>query len=157
MKHYVLVFAHPIPFANTEDVLMILRKKDDWQTGKLNLLGGSIEDGETPEQAAVRELREEAGITGVLADTKVLGTLHSGRATVEVCFVPYRNWHDGAAQVPRTCCDEGEVIGIRWREAMNDPRLIPNLKFIIPLCQSRLSGWVMREAEGGQIFNLQLV
>jgi 8-oxo-dGTP diphosphatase len=42
-------------------VVTIRKTKPAWQKGKLNGVGGKIEDGETPDQAMVREFREETG------------------------------------------------------------------------------------------------
>jgi len=141
MKSYVLCFAHPIPHANTTDIVVIERKKIDWQTGKLNLPGGSVNEGETPVEAAVRELREETSLVASIADTKVLGTVRCNDCIVYVCFCPYRNWHDGAPQEPKAVSDEGAILSLSWRELMVDPRLIPNLKIIIPFCLARLTDW----------------
>lgn len=41
--------------------------------------GGGIEDGETPEQAAIRELKEECGLDGVI--TKKLAVLYNNDRT----------------------------------------------------------------------------
>lgn len=43
-------------------VLVIEKNRPAWQVGKLNFPGGKIEDGETPEEAIVREFREETGV-----------------------------------------------------------------------------------------------
>ncbi|MAT57678.1 MAG: DNA mismatch repair protein MutT [Ignavibacteriae bacterium] len=45
--------------------LMLYRnkKQNDYHEGKWNGLGGKFEIGETPEECAVRELKEEAGLT----------------------------------------------------------------------------------------------
>lgn len=45
---------------NTE-VALITKTKPEWQRGKLNGIGGKIEDGETPLQAQIREFEEETG------------------------------------------------------------------------------------------------
>ena len=42
-------------------VLLIRKNKPAWQAGKLNGVGGKVEDGETPAQAMEREFMEEAG------------------------------------------------------------------------------------------------
>lgn len=44
--------------------LMIHRNKrpDDFHLGKYNGLGGKLEPGETPEECAIREVREECGL-----------------------------------------------------------------------------------------------
>ena len=39
------------------------KKQNDYHEGKWNGLGGKFEIGETPEECAVRELKEEAGLT----------------------------------------------------------------------------------------------
>lgn len=45
-------------------VLMLYRnkKENDYHEGKWNGLGGKFEQGETPEECAVRELKEETGL-----------------------------------------------------------------------------------------------
>lgn len=45
--------------------LMIYRnkKENDYHEGKWNGLGGKFEQGETPEECAIRELKEETGLT----------------------------------------------------------------------------------------------
>ena len=46
------------------NTLMIYRnkKENDYHMGKWNGLGGKMENGETPEECAVREVWEEAGL-----------------------------------------------------------------------------------------------
>jgi 8-oxo-dGTP diphosphatase len=49
---------------NGERVLMVhrVKKAQDMHQGKWNGLGGKLESGETPEECAVREIREESGL-----------------------------------------------------------------------------------------------
>ena len=42
-------------------VALIQKNRPDWQKGKLNGIGGHIEEGETPDQAMEREFYEETG------------------------------------------------------------------------------------------------
>lgn len=147
MKRYVLCYAHKLPHYHTNEIILIERKKDDWQKGKLNLPGGSIHDGETPEEAAFRELREETGLYASLADIRVVGEIVGNTDEAEsawsvvVCFCPYRAMHGQFPQEAKTLTAEGDIHTMDWRDAIHDPRLIPNLKLIVPYCQSRLTGW----------------
>jgi len=43
-------------------VVLIEKQKPDWQKGKLNGVGGKIEEGETPLMAMQREFEEETGL-----------------------------------------------------------------------------------------------
>jgi bis(5'-nucleosidyl)-tetraphosphatase len=66
---------------------------------------GHIESGETPEQAALRELREEAGVEGELLGGIGTSTFRSGDEDVEVTYFLVRC----VAQV-----DSGENRKQRW-------------------------------------------
>jgi 8-oxo-dGTP pyrophosphatase MutT (NUDIX family) len=57
MKEYVVGFALDSHF----NVILIRKNRPDWQAGKLNGVGGRIEEGETPMQAMIREFEEETG------------------------------------------------------------------------------------------------
>lgn len=40
-----------------------IKRENDIHEGKWNGLGGKIQDGETPEECAIREIKEESGLT----------------------------------------------------------------------------------------------
>lgn len=48
--------------ALNEQVLLIRKNRPNWQVGKLNGIGGKVEEGETPYEAVVRECEEECGL-----------------------------------------------------------------------------------------------
>ncbi len=50
-------------FARRGDEVLLIRKKRGLGAGKINGPGGKIDPGETPLEAAIRETREEVGIT----------------------------------------------------------------------------------------------
>lgn len=49
---------------NSDKTLMIhrVKKKNDYHEGKWNGLGGKFEQGESPEECAIREIEEESGL-----------------------------------------------------------------------------------------------
>lgn len=58
-QEYVLGFAFN---SSLTRVALIQKNRPEWQKGKLNGIGGHVEDGETAIEAMVREFREECGI-----------------------------------------------------------------------------------------------
>lgn len=48
--------------ANRRQVVLIRRTRPVWQAGRVNALGGRLVDGESPGDAARREVREESGV-----------------------------------------------------------------------------------------------
>ncbi|WP_433469076.1 NUDIX hydrolase [Spirillospora sp. CA-128828] len=67
-------------------VILIRRAYQGRNAGQWGLPGGRLEDGETPEQAALRELREEIGLTAGPAD--VLGGLDDFPAASGFAITP---------------------------------------------------------------------
>lgn len=54
--------AYVVGFLFQEDRVCLIRKnKPEWQRGRLNGVGGKIEEGETARQAMIREFEEETG------------------------------------------------------------------------------------------------
>jgi 8-oxo-dGTP diphosphatase len=137
LKHYVIAWVQRGNSA--DDTFLILKDKPAWQVGRLNLPGGKVEEGETPLQAVVRELEEEAGFRPIV-DPKLLGLLQDGSNAIH-CFKAIIQKEDSEPK-PR----EGETqqaLWMKWHQALHDPRLIPNLKVIIPLLRMGVSGWVI--------------
>ena len=60
MKRYNVIAV----YSPDEQKLLMCRRAKNPYKGMLNFVGGKIEEGETDEAAAYRELREETGITG---------------------------------------------------------------------------------------------
>ncbi|MGI6759293.1 MAG: NUDIX hydrolase [Bacilli bacterium] len=57
-----MIFKYTLVFIKCEDeILLINREKPSWM-GRWNGIGGRIEDGETPDECAKRELFEETGM-----------------------------------------------------------------------------------------------
>lgn len=83
------------------EVLMGL-KQTGFGVGRIVTLGGHVEPGETPEQAAVREVFEESGVTVAEADLERAGT-------VEFIFPARPEW-DMSTVVYRARTWKGEPV-----------------------------------------------
>lgn len=70
MKQYCLGFCFSF---DDKEVALIRKAKPDWQKGKLNGVGGFVEEGETPYLAMIREFEEETGY--LLKDWTHRGTM----------------------------------------------------------------------------------
>lgn len=112
-------------------VLVVEKHRPAWQKGRLNLVGGKIEPAETPEQAVIRELQEETGFTDI-QDVREMGRIvdHS-----EVIHCMFAYLASGSEIRPRECETE-RPQWVLWSSLQEDPRLIPNLRVIIPLMRS---------------------
>lgn len=147
MTEYVLIYPRCVNGEYPETrCLMVLKEKPSWQKGRLNLVGGKVEPGETPEAAAVRELEEESGFKVSEDDVRVCGRIIGVDCVVYCCSCPL--WVNG--DHPRIQPREGEIEKVEWHQwynVKNDPRLMPNLQVIIPLLFMDARGWTITDQQ----------
>lgn len=127
MTEYVLVFVFSL---DHERVLLIRKNRPEWQAGLLNGLGGKIEKGEKPLDAAYRELEEESGLDPFkFAELLHFATLEGDGYRV-FCYRGRSDWMGHAES--RT----DEVVHpytVRDLLRVVDNNLIHNLHYLLPL------------------------
>lgn len=139
MREYVCCYVKP---STPGQCLLILKSKPEWQKGKLNLVGGKIEPGETVQQAACRELEEEASIVG--ADFKIKGCLVHGDNLI---------WFLTCLQQTPLRSRTEEPVSWYWvDDVLNNRPHIPNLKLIIPLLSADAPDWKLTETDTGLLY-----
>lgn len=108
-------------------VLLVEKKRPEWQKGLLNGVGGSIEEGETPEQTMHREAREEVGLTPGWIQKGVMKGINNDGSEFE-CYLFY------AYDDMIFSCTQGEdeVPDVYLIESLDGYKTIENLKYLIP-------------------------
>lgn len=111
-------------------IALIRKQKPRWQFGKLNGIGGKINDMESPLDAAQRELFEEANIVSRNLKKFAIGTVST----------PNNNYGDtiffftGTSDLSMVHSNETEQIEIiSVYNAIHSPDLISNLRWLILL------------------------
>lgn len=80
-----------VGFAFYKDKVVLIKKnRPDFQKGKLNGIGGSLEGDEDPVSAMVREFKEETGISTSIRNWNEVGKLDEPKLDVTVyCFYSF--------------------------------------------------------------------
>jgi 8-oxo-dGTP pyrophosphatase MutT (NUDIX family) len=73
-------------FLRGDEVLMLRRSGTGYEDGKLSVVAGHVEPGETVTRAAVRESREEVGLDVSPARLRVVGVMHRKSADERIDF-----------------------------------------------------------------------
>ncbi|SRR6266498_346577 len=126
-KEYCVGFAF-IRTLDGERVVLIRKKKPEWQNGLLNGVGGKVEDGETARQAMAREFSEEAGVHTRAEDWRSVTEMHFLDCVV-YCFATVLP--DLPSMTPRTMTRE-EIVVLREGSFIKSG-MIPNLLWLVPM------------------------
>lgn len=127
-QKYVLGFLFNL---KRNHVLLIEKLKPDWQKGKLNGIGGKIEEGEFPHEAMRREFYEECGLE-----------YDNWR---NVCIMSGNNTDNTGQWICSVFCGFSELI---WDAVSKEEeqvcrysvrglptdKCLPNLHWLIPMC-----------------------
>ena len=143
MREYVVCYCE----AHGSDILLVMKNRPAKMAGRLNLPGGKIDPTDAgPIEAAIRELREESGLDGTKPD-------YMGRIVVEKdahgdnAIIHCIKLHVDGYQPFAPRSEETEVVRwYDWREVTTDPRLMPNLRIIVPLMRAGVSGWTIDDS-----------
>ena len=76
MDHPKFPVAVHILMRRSDQVLLLRRANTGFEDGRLSVVAGHVEPGETVRQAAIREAREEVGLTLAQNRLRVIGVMH---------------------------------------------------------------------------------
>ena len=108
-----------------QQVVLIEKNRPEWQRGKLNGVGGKVEDLEIPPEAMVREFEEEASLKTNQDDWEEMGRLEGDFGKLHV----YKSV--GSLAGIKTNTDE--IINIiPVNQIHSATNIVNNLKYIIP-------------------------
>lgn len=117
-----------------KSVALVLKQKPEWQKGKLNGVGGKIESNEDASHAMIREFHEETGVhitRWKLVRCERFITGPDGGFDTRVYF--YGAVATSAEWDALRTVETEEII--KWKIDYNDPRLMYNLRYLIPMCE----------------------
>ena len=128
MKKYTLAFI----FDNAMDrVLLVHKLSPEWQAGKLNGVGGKIEEGENSLACIVREVREETGLVTRGDEWIYLGEMGSGSWQMHVFTFVYKGKPSDARSADKE--------DVEWFDMKTLPlNTISNLTWLIPIAIDRI-------------------
>lgn len=145
MKSYTLGFIFNPTYSK---VLLMHKNRPDWQKGRLNGVGGKIEEGEESIACIVREIREETGLVTQRHDWILVGTMKGSDWFCDVYGLVYTS----TMGVVSAITDEQ----VEWFDVHALPRnIISNLAWLVPLTVDMLKGvsignFSMEYADRGQ-------
>lgn len=117
--------------ASFEKVLLMHKLKPERQAGKLNGLGGKVEEGEAALDCVAREIFEEAGLKTDPSAWSRIGCLRGDRSTMDV----FAYVHRGA--LSEASSQEAETV--YWVDVRTlSENVMENLRWLIPMAVDKL-------------------
>lgn len=128
MQHFTLGFVFD---QSLEHVLLMHKTKPEWQAGRVNGLGGKVEEGEESRACIAREIKEEADLSTAEEDWVHVGIMRGTGWQVDVYGLVYQGAMTDARSLEAEC--------VEWFPVDTLPQNhIPNLAWIVPFVKNML-------------------
>ena len=128
MRNYTLGF---IFTPALDRVLLVHKMSPEWQAGKINGIGGKIEEGENPLACIVREVQEETGLVTNPDQWIFLGEMGSDAWHMDVFTLMYSGDMGDAKSADKE--------RVEWFDTRALPQnIISNLSWLVPLALDRI-------------------
>ena len=120
-----------------EEILLIHKRKiDTYGFSKLNGIGGHIEKGEEPNEAAKREILEESGLTIEEINLVAIIFIDTGTNPGVLLFVYKAKYQGGTLRES----DEGELIWMNRSVIKDEKDVVKDIHFLLGLVHSYQKG-----------------
>lgn len=135
MRHYVAGLLFCRTGGYPARVALIRKNRPEWMAGRLNAIGGKLEDGESPGEAMVREFREETGLDIAKDLWRKFCILHGVEANGDPYQVHFyvTNLEMTTLWLKDLSSKTDEVVGWYFVKLLLRENIIPNLEWIIPM------------------------
>lgn len=104
-----------------------------WMKGRLNGIGGMVEQVETPQRAMAREFYEETGVLIPVSSWKYKGKFYGLDKERDLDYL-IRVFVTFTDEIFNVTTKEAEKVSVVGVPTLYDHHLMPNLKWLIPLC-----------------------
>lgn len=125
-----------------ERVLLVRKARPEWQVGRLNGVGGKVEEGESPRAAMEREFAEETGGQGPVVEwaayARLRGKDRSGE-DFEVWFFHARVQGKLRMDLDGMTVD-GETLYWILASKLGNYLVVPNLLYLVPMAKIHFFG-----------------
>lgn len=122
-------------FEDTRRVVLIRKNRPAWMKGRLNGVGGSIEDNESPAEAMAREFKEETGVHTLPDDWNVFCRLTSTHDTELFFFSCLMPADPGIRTTTDEIVGDYPIAAIQADCTLEGRNMLPNMPYLI------LMGW----------------
>lgn len=108
-------------------VLLIEKQRPKWQAGRLNGIGGHVEEDESPIEAMAREFEEETGVDTLERDWTEFAVVLTEKSRVHM----FATRLGPGVKTAKTMTDE-RIVVLRTDE-VDIHRTVPNLSWLVPM------------------------
>ncbi len=117
-RHLMPVAVH-LFFIKDEQLLMLRRHNTGYEDGKLSVVAGHVDSGESIFQAAIREAKEEAGVEIEYSNIEPIGVMHRKSNDERIdFFVVVNSWSGIIKNCEPHKCEE--LIWVKTDNLPND-------------------------------------